>query len=501
MRRWKVLLATGVALASLGGVGINVIETAGPAPLAQAVAATAADCTSSGKKVTTTKTVPTPTATTVESDPLTGNPTATVTAYGTATTTTTATQLPANCVPWLPGWRPQLGPIFNDPLGGKKKATAIVRRIRQAIVHTPRGGQIRIAVYSFDRAEIASALKKAYKRGVSVQVVVNKSVMSSTAKRLQKVLGKKAKRNSFLIACAGRCRKAGKGGNEHDKVFAFSRSGGAQYLVITDSGNLTSKGVYRQWNDSYAVANDKGLYDTWVKMFAQMAAQKQTGGRVLTYTSTTTPSAYTYSFQRQAAEMGDTPSTYATTSLHRYNAKADLPAQQINKVSCRANRGYGSGGRTVIRVAMYAMFGSRGRALTKMLINKKRQGCDVKMIMSVPGKQWPQLVKAGIPVRSGDWMFAWRDPAKEDGIGGYGPRFYSHLKFMAISGTYNGANANLVITGSENWSNISKANEEMTLQINDKAVYTAYVNHFNGMFNGRATHKMGIKPTGGPKGS
>ncbi|MFT4263157.1 MAG: phospholipase D-like domain-containing protein [Nocardioides sp.] len=490
MHRWKVLVATGIALASLGGVGLNVVDTAGSTPLVQAAADTdAAGCP------TTTSAVATPTATTTTTDyAVGGTTTTTATAYGTTYVTTAVPNCPY--VAWLPGWRPTLGPIFNNPLGSNAQASAIVRRVYKAIMHAPKGSSIRIAVYSFDRSEIAYALRKAKKRGVSVQVIVNKRVMSGVARSLQKTLGSNPKKKSFLIACSGSCRKKGDGGNEHDKVFAFSQSGGARYLVITGSGNLTSKAVHRQWNDSYAVANDKTLYDTWQQMFSQMAARKRVGARVLTYT--TMSEAYTYWFQRQSAAFGDQVATMSTTTLERFNANADRAGRQINKISCAAPAGYGSNGKTVIRLAMYAMFGGRGRGLTKLLIAKKKQGCDVKIIMSVPGKQWPSLVRAGIPVRSADWLFAERDPGLEDGIGGYGPRFYSHLKFMAVSGTYNGQPANLVITGSENWDGLSRANEEVVLQINNASVYKTYLKQFNAMYNGRATHKMGIKPIYGP---
>ncbi|WP_300681999.1 phospholipase D-like domain-containing protein [Nocardioides sp.] len=484
-------MATGVALATVGGVGLNVLDIAGPSPVAQAAAAVDANgCPTT----TTTTTTPTATATATVTT-ATSTATTTTTAYATKTATTTAPNCPY--VGWLPGWRPKLGPVFNDPLGSSSDAQAIVRRVYQAIMHAKRGSQIRIAVYSFDRSEIAYALRKAKQRGVSVQVIVAQKVMSSVARKLQSTLGKNPRKANFLISCPGRCRNGGKtAGNEHDKVFAFSRSGGAQYLVITGSGNLTSKAVYRQWNDSYAVANDKQLYDTWLKMFNQMKFKKQTGARVLTYT--TTSGAYSYWFQRKAAAASDQLATLSTTTLQRYNAKTDRPAKQISKISCKAPKGYGANGRTTIRLAMYAMFGARGRALTKMLVAKKKQGCDVKVIMSVPGSQWPTLTKAGIPTRSADWEFTYRDPLLEDGIGGYGPRFYSHLKYMAVSGTYNGQPANLVVTGSENWDGLSKANEEVVLQINSANVYKRYANHFNKLFTTKATHRMGVKPLGGP---
>jgi phosphatidylserine/phosphatidylglycerophosphate/cardiolipin synthase-like enzyme len=408
--------------------------------------------------------------------------------------------LPANCVAWLPGWRPQLGPVFNDPLRGDKSARAIVTRLVKAINHTRRGSLIRIAVYSFDRGDVLAALRRARKRGVFVQVIVNKSVMSDGARGLQKLLGKNPRKRNFVVACDGRCRKKGSGGNMHAKVYTFSRTGGAQYLVITGSGNLTSKGVYRQWNDSYGVANDKKLYDTWGVMFNQMARQRSTTARRLSYTTTT--GGYNYTFQRALASQGGQVAT-SQTVLSRYRAAADPAWKRIQKVSCVAPKGYGVGGRTAIRIAMYGMFKSRGEALAKALVRKKQQGCDIKVIMSVPGGHtYKVMERAGIPLRSADWQFAERNAAEEDGISGFGPRFYSHLKFMAINGGYAAgattAGTRTVWTGSENWDSLSFANEEFVLTVNDASVYRQYVDRWNSMWNGRATHAMGIKPLRAP---
>jgi len=404
--------------------------------------------------------------------------------------------LPANCVAWQPGWRPRLGPVFNNPIGGPKAQKAIVTRLLKAINHAKRTSVIRIAVYSFDRADVLSALRRARGRGVYVQVIVNKSVLSAGVQSLQAKLGKNPNRRNFVVACDGRCRRSGSGGNMHAKVFTFSRTGGAQYLVITGSGNLTSKGVYRQWNDSYAVANDKALYNTWGSMFTQMAHQRATTARRLSYTTTT--QGYNYEFQRSLASQNNQVAT-SETSTSRYRPSADPAWKRIQRVSCVAPKGYGIGGHTVLRIAMYGMFKTRGEALAKALIRKKQQGCDIKMIMSVPGgRTYKSMQRAHIPLRSADWEFADRVATEEDGISGYGPRFYSHLKFMAINGTYAGRPTKTVWTGSENWDSLSFANEEVVLTINDASVYRSYIDRWNAMWNGRATHRMGVQPLRAP---
>ena len=428
------------------------------------------------------------------------NPTPTPTVPpGSPTPTQGPATYPENCVvPWLPGWRPKLGAVFNNPIGKASEAQAIIRRVIKAINHSRKGSTIRIAVYSFDRGDVAHALRKAKKRGVHIQIAVNARVMSGTARSLQRQLGKNPRKRDFVVACSGACRTKGSGGNLHSKVYTFSHTGGARGLIIISSGNLTSKAVYRQWNDSFAVANDTGLWSAWIDMFKQVSRQKKVGPRRINYTTTT--GMFRVSFSKAAArEVTTTNTTTTPISNARYSKAHDPVVSRLKKVSCVAPAGYGKNGRTVLRISMYAMFKARGEALAAQLVRLKKKGCNIKMIMSVPGgKTSRMLSKAGIPLRSADWLFNERDPLVEDGIGGYGPSFYSHYKVMAMSGVYDGVPTKTVWTGSENWGAISFANEEVVLRINQAATYGAYLAQFNKMWSGRATHRMGIEPNYGP---
>jgi phosphatidylserine/phosphatidylglycerophosphate/cardiolipin synthase-like enzyme len=469
MRLRVVALVGGLALALVAGLGLQALVPSG--------------ARGSGNPLCPPVVTPTPT------------PTPTPTVGSTVGSTPVVHQ--ARCtLPWLPGWRPRLGVVFNDPLGAKADAQAIIRRVVAAIRHTPKGATVRIAVYSFDRSEVASALRKARARGVRVQVVVNSRVMSGTARRLQKVLGRNPAKSSFLIACKGSCRGKGDGGNLHVKVYSFSRTGGARDLVIVSSGNLTSKAVYRQWNDSFAISQDTGLFDAWVSMFTQLKDRRRVGARVIGYVASN--GAFGASWSRISAQGTSTTSVSAQAS-GRYRASGDPVVRRMQRVGCAAPAGYGAAGHTVVRITMYAMFKARGEAIARQLARLKRAGCDIRIITSVPGGLTSRiLARAGIATRNADWLFTERDPLLEDGIGGFGPRFYSHLKVMALSGTYAGKPTRTVWTGSENWDALSFANEEVVLQVSDPAVYDAYARRFVQMWNGRATHRSGIEPTYGP---
>jgi phosphatidylserine/phosphatidylglycerophosphate/cardiolipin synthase-like enzyme len=147
----------------------------------------------------------------------------------------------------------------------------------------------------------------------------------------------------------------------------------------------------------------------------------------------------------------------------------------------------------------YALYGGRGAWVANAIARLKRQGCDVMVIGSVFSKQTVRILqRAGVPIRMADWSFAERLPEEEDGLKGWGPRFYAHYKAMIVDGSYQKEPTKSVWTGSENWSGISFANEEVIVHFTDPGYYQAYFKQFGKLWTGRATHKAGVEPTYGP---
>jgi phosphatidylserine/phosphatidylglycerophosphate/cardiolipin synthase-like enzyme len=182
------------------------------------------------------------------------------------------------------------------------------------------------------------------------------------------------------------------------------------------------------------------------------------------------------------------------------SASQDNVVRRLRAVRCRTVRGYGTADhRTVVRIMEYAVYGSRGITVAREIARLKARGCDVMVIGSVFSKQVKGIIQgAGIPLRMADWSFALRIPAEEDGLGGWGPRFYAHFKAMMVDGGFDGEPTKSVWTGSENWSGISFANEEVIVRFTDPSYYRAYFAQFNKLWRGRATHRAGIEPVYGP---
>lgn len=386
-------------------------------------------------------------------------------------------------------WKAPVGPAFNSPNASTPSSRlTILKRINDAIRHAPRGSVIRFSTYSIDRADTVKYLGQAHARGVKVQIVVNDNIVSPVQLRLQKRLGRSAKNSNFMIICKAACRNNARGGNQHMKTYSFSKTGASDYVIINSSANLTGGAVNGQWNDSYTVAGNKALFDSWVNIFRQQSLDRAASPRRVSYRSET----LSVHYQRV---KGGQPTTRETVSVAKAATTGDAPLDRVNLVSCRAKPGFGAGGRTVIRVAMYAWYGTRGERIARALAKRKSEGCQVAVIGSVMSKQVIGILRAGrIPVKAADWDFGQKLATSGKGMV-YGPRCYMHLKFMTLSGTYKGVGTAVTFTGSENWSAPSLSSDEVTYEIHDRRVAAQYTDKWKRMWaSNSATHPVYREP-------
>lgn len=381
-------------------------------------------------------------------------------------------------------WIPPSGAAFNQPRGGVKARNRLIQRVKAGINHAPKGSTIRFAMYSFDRRDIATALIKAHRRGVNVQMVVNDNWVSAQTRRLRNELGTKRKKKSFYVICRQSCR-AGKG-NLHLKVYSFSQTGAATKVLMTGSGNLTNRAAHLQWNDQVTLLNAPGLYDAFYRVFLELKRDKKASPRRINYSGDNLEAI----FYRDRAASG----AVDTTVLPRHPSPAQDPVlQRLRSVNCKAAPGYGVGGRTSIRIMMYAFMRNRGY-LADRLAYMKRQGCEIQAITSVSSKHVIRKLKAaGIPLKSADYDFNPDAVDDEKRV-----NFYSHLKVMTLDGTYQGKSVRTVWTGSENWSRLSFANDELILHLTGDSVHAKYLKQFRLMW-AKYTHKHGVRPQGPPR--
>ncbi|WP_169570476.1 phospholipase D-like domain-containing protein [Nocardioides insulae] len=391
------------------------------------------------------------------------------------------------------GWKPAWGAAFNNPVGSPAARNALMRRIKNAITHAKKGSTIRIAEYSNDRVDFANALIKAHRRGVDVKVLLNDNWTSAATTKLKRALGSKRKKRSWVYVCDRSC--GGGPGNLHMKVFSFDRTGAARNVIMTGSTNTTNRAVNLQYNDLYTLA-DPGLFRTWTRVFAKLKNDKNRP-RWIYYTGKNTSATFYRELSEVTGRSFRSPQSATTTTAARLPTKAEDPVmKRLNQVSCAAPRGTGNArGRTKVRITMYAWANKRGVWLAEKVAQLKRRGCDVAVILSVPGGQVVKILReSGVPMRSADWAYI----PNSANPSGYTVDFYSHLKVLTIDGGFRGKGQQVVWTGSENWSMMSFRNDELILELHGAGPYRRYDRQFSTMWSGRATHAMGVKPVGKP---
>jgi hypothetical protein len=386
-------------------------------------------------------------------------------------------------------WKPPTGAAFNYPVGSPQQRTVLVRRVIAAINHTLGGETIKIAAYSFDRTDVMNALLRAHARGVRVQIVLNDNWFSPQTFHLRRAFGHNYHHKSFVVFCHGSCR--GGPGNLHMKVYAFSRTGAARNVVITGSANMTDRAVSLQWNDLYTMNNEPRLYQVFSHIFTQLKKDKPAHPRWVTFHEG--PISGQFYKTPHPTEYGRTVSSQTASKLP--GPAQDPVLKRLKNVRCNAVKGAGINGHTVIRITMYGWNKTRGKWLATQVADLKRRGCDVKIILGVPGGGVQKVLHgAGIPIRSSDYDYI-NTGTVDDPV--WVVNFYSHLKVLAINGNMGGKPVHSVWTGSENWSPMSFRNDEIILRIDSAKNYAKYLGWFNFMW-AHGTHSLGIKPSGKP---
>ncbi|WP_041546782.1 MULTISPECIES: phospholipase D-like domain-containing protein [unclassified Nocardioides] len=371
---------------------------------------------------------------------------------------------------------PRPGPTWNNPQGDYAARNVNMAKVRNTIDSVPRGGVIRIAVYSYNRRDIGDALIRACKRRVSVQLVLNDNAIGAEAHRMMRYLGQKTQPRwkdrchprkygprrqpypvpSFSKVCQGACRLGSDRSNQHSKFYLFSASGNGKPVVMFGSNNLMSFAAHVHWNDLYTVLGNQRMFDDFSTIFAQMA---QDQWRKDPYVAVQDG--------KYAVEFGSDP---------RATGSKDHVYQRLDQVGCRAPAGYGDRGHTTIRIMMYGWVGERGLFLARKVAALSRSGCRVRVLVSGAGRRVHAVLhRSGVAIRRSALDL---DDDPLTGFDETGWEVFSHEKWMSLSGTWAGEPFKGVWTGSENWSDVSRYNDEVTVQVPFASALAAYNSHF-----------------------
>lgn len=368
------------------------------------------------------------------------------------------------------------GQYFSFPNRGKALQQQIHNRVLATVRSVwggPRdryhssisGGTIRMATWSFNDMAMAKALVAAYRRGVSVQVVAAKSAnkTSHAWHYLQSVLGTRLNypkhpetidRYSFARACTGACR--GKYGTAHAKYYLFDNVGRwhVRNITVQSSMNLTTFAYKGQWNQAQ-VQHDADIYNDFLTVFKQSRLNVSVK----------------YPYRAYGSKEGFTSYFFP---LPGGKASVDpMMVHGLNNINCSGAVGQ-TGGRTVVRIDQYAIYGTRGLYLAKKIRQLWNAGCDVKIIYSVSSVNVKKILLA----KSGRGRVPMRQSVTKNGAGVI--EKYNHSKWMTVSGHY-GSNtkAYVVWSGSSNWTDYPFASDE---QIQEQNATYAVVKAFRANF-------------------
>lgn len=366
-------------------------------------------------------------------------------AAGPAATAATVAAASAPKARKKPKYKPPVGAVFNDPLIPGARGN-VLDQVVLAVRSTPKNEYIRLVVWNYDAPWLTRDLIAAKKRGAIVQVVTAGSVDSRSFATLARFLKQNPKDKSFAKKCKGACRSNSK--IMHSKIFMFSKVGKTKNVSMFGSTNLTTAARNRQWNDQITSTN-KGLYDFFVATFDQ------------------------YRQDRPQVKPGDgyKSKRYEVVLFPKFDSNP--VADAFKKVRCH---GATNGRRTKIRIAVAGWFNGYGEEIARKVRSLWDRGCDIRIVTTLLGRGVNRTLRnpagrGAIPIHG---LYQDRDADKV-------PERYLHMKSVSIQGVYGGnKNANLVWTGSPNWSARAARSDEVWVKVfGAPALAARYARHID----------------------
>lgn len=358
-----------------------------------------------------------------------------------------------------PGWVPPTGALLSDPMiHGRKRL--ILNRVIRAVRNTAKGEYIRTAVWNYDDRATTNALIDAHRRGVHVQIVVANTVRNGNWNRTVAALNANRRDRSFAVRCRGGCRGAS---IMHSKFVLFSRVHKARNISMVGSFNLTRPAGFRQWND-LVTTRDRDFYRSVLGIFRELAADRRV------------PRLF------REIDLGRQKVT-VWPSIGRNTIRDEL-----ERVRCRIPVGDRVDGRrrTKVRIAIAGWFDAYGTDIAKQVRRLWGRGCDVRIITTLAGRGINRTLRS----KKGRGPVPIRRVTIDNNLDGI-PERYLHMKAIAISGVFDGdTTANVLITGSPNWSARAQRSDEMVFRFLEVPKMTRqYIAHVDRLYRGPFSHR------------
>jgi phosphatidylserine/phosphatidylglycerophosphate/cardiolipin synthase-like enzyme len=359
-------------------------------------------------------------------------------------------------------YRVKFGLMTNTPkgAGGSLAQQYVYIRTTIGVLDAmPRGSVFRFVIPNLDLGrdpakpssayvgadqDVLAALQRTYRRGVHVQGVMQRRIPpSGKINALIKTLGTNTRAKSYVRVCEGSCFTSDSSGVMHAKIWTASsvaKPGGGYYRMVGAVGtqHFTGSTNAGSWNSTQVFAGEC-MYRSLVAFHKALQADR---------TRRNFP----------GVSCGNLQMQYFPTS-----GKPDPWVNALKHVSCKAKPGYGVGGRTLIRVAVFFWSDAR-KAVAVQLKALRDAGCIVQVAVNNAGDTSPRIVRylvtaARLPTWDGHWT------PKDPRLG-----IYLHDKTFWVDGTLYGKGRASIYQGSHNLSGnaVHRGNETIIRTVSSK---------------------------------
>lgn len=318
--------------------------------------------------------------------------------------------------------------LSTDPARAPHRITEQLVRLVDAV---PPGESVEVMTYFLGSRALERALGRAFARGVRVRVVVEAATVREhpASARLHRLLAADPTDDSWVRLARGSTR--GLGGAMHQKTWRFSRVGATPYVTVTGSYNAGDLADSR----AHALMWQWVGADVYRAFAAVWAAQ---------------------------VRMADRPRplrTYAGPGWTAYFSPLSSRAPAGDPVLRRLAAIPARPG-TVVRVAMYSMWGERGERVARRLAALAARGARVLLLAGPTVSSGVRALLRGGGVAVVPGCFA-------DGT-------YTHSKDMAASYVAGGRRQYWTWVGSDNWTTDGTASDEAVLGIESRAMHALF---------------------------
>jgi hypothetical protein len=338
----------------------------------------------------------------------------------------------------------------NDANHGDER---LLREAERLIWKTPSGATIRAAIHSLGVEYISKALACAQHRGVNVRVALD----GDNKGRPGTVLLKSVPKLEVTVCKRGEnrgCATTNPSGLLHSKLMTFSSTeapDGTLHRNVSwvGSANMTFQTGAKTWNNTITIYDDaelKGGYDDYFGHLMNMRPLPQ--GPL--YFSSSTSRVYA------------SPSSVASN---------DIILNRLNDIK--------PGTGCEVRVAEGILSDKRMQLITK-LKDLKEAGCMVKVIGNTNNTDDEVVSALKYPAKA-----ARKVPFKKAPV--HDKLIIVHARFGNIAGF-----SDIVFTGSHNFTvSANSKNDELLVRVDGRAVYDAYVGHFERIWAAAASYPGG----------